>query len=169
MTPVRLAPTALRSRVKHSTTEPLRSLLHIMKFAHMQLRESVYCCLNQSQQERKLIQISGEMYNPNSNLTPMMLAIFLSLCAVRAVQIYFNFKNIVSKIQITTDCANYGLLILPLKYILCSSGLQINAKMPTPNDALQEYERHFSGIWEHFLECRIFRHKSTKCMHTSFL
>ena len=26
MTPVRLEPTALRSRVKHSTTEPLRSL-----------------------------------------------------------------------------------------------------------------------------------------------
>ena len=28
MTPVRLEPTALRSRVKHSTTEPLRSLLN---------------------------------------------------------------------------------------------------------------------------------------------
>ena len=27
MTPVRLEPTALRSRVKHSTTEPLRSLI----------------------------------------------------------------------------------------------------------------------------------------------
>ena len=27
MTPVRLEPAALRSRVKHSTTEPLRSLL----------------------------------------------------------------------------------------------------------------------------------------------
>ena len=28
MTPVRLEPAALRSRVKHSTTEPLRSQLH---------------------------------------------------------------------------------------------------------------------------------------------
>ena len=29
MTPVRLEPAALRSRVKHSTTEPLRSLSHV--------------------------------------------------------------------------------------------------------------------------------------------
>ena len=29
MTPVRLEPAALRSRVKHSTTEPLRSLLYL--------------------------------------------------------------------------------------------------------------------------------------------
>ena len=30
MTPVRLEPAALRSRVKHSTTEPLRSLIKIV-------------------------------------------------------------------------------------------------------------------------------------------
>ena len=42
--------------------------------------------------------------------------------------------------------------------------------MPTLNGgALQEYERHFSGIWGHFQECSIFRHKSTKGTHTSFL
>ena len=39
----------------------------------------------------------------------------------------------------------------------------------TVNGALQEYERHFSGIWGHFPECRIFCHKSTKFTHTSFL
>ena len=32
MTPVRLEPAALRSRVKHSTTEPLRSLCILMDF-----------------------------------------------------------------------------------------------------------------------------------------
>ena len=31
MTPVRLEPAALRSRVKHSTTEPLRSQEHVEK------------------------------------------------------------------------------------------------------------------------------------------
>ena len=31
VTPVRLEPTALRSRVKHSTTEPLRSLVCVCK------------------------------------------------------------------------------------------------------------------------------------------
>ena len=39
----------------------------------------------------------------------------------------------------------------------------------TLNGTLQEYESHFSGIWGHFLECLIFRHKSTKCTHTRFL
>ena len=38
-------------------------------------------------------------------------------------------------------------------------------EMQTLNGALQEYERHFSGIWGHFPECPIFRHKSTKCTH----
>ena len=41
----------------------------------------------------------------------------------------------------------------------------IYTEMPTLNVALQEYERHFSGIWGHFQECRIFRLKSTKCTH----
>ena len=35
-------------------------------------------------------------------------------------------------------------------------------EMPTLNDALQEYVRHFSGIWGHFLECHIFHHKCLK-------
>ena len=39
----------------------------------------------------------------------------------------------------------------------------------TLNGALQEYERHFSGVWGHFQECRIFHNKSTKCTHTSLL
>ena len=43
------------------------------------------------------------------------------------------------------------------------------SEMLTINGALQEYERHFSGIWEHFPECGIFCHKSTKCTHTSDL
>ena len=43
------------------------------------------------------------------------------------------------------------------------------AEMLTLNVALQEYERHFSGIWGHFPECCVFFHKSTKCTHTSFL
>ena len=37
--------------------------------------------------------------------------------------------------------------------------------MPTLNGSLQEYERHFSGIWGHFPECCIFCLKSTKCTH----
>ena len=32
VTPARLEPAALRSRIKHSTTEPLRSLLHLLFF-----------------------------------------------------------------------------------------------------------------------------------------
>ena len=43
------------------------------------------------------------------------------------------------------------------------------AEMPTLNGDLKEYECHFSGIWGHFPECCIFRHKSTKCTHTSLL
>ena len=39
MTPVRLAPAALRSRVKHSTTEPLRSLFFFFFFFSGRLRE----------------------------------------------------------------------------------------------------------------------------------
>ena len=42
-------------------------------------------------------------------------------------------------------------------------------EMPTLNGALQEYERHFSGIWGHFPECCIFPHKGAKFTHTSFL
>ena len=42
-------------------------------------------------------------------------------------------------------------------------------EMPTLNGALQEYERHFSGIWGNFPECHIFRHKSTKCTCTSLM
>ena len=38
-----------------------------------------------------------------------------------------------------------------------------------PLMALQEYEGHFSGIWVHFPECHIFRHKRTKFTHTCFL
>ena len=44
-----------------------------------------------------------------------------------------------------------------------------STEMPTLNAALQEYERHFSGIWGHFPECLIFPHKNIKCTHTSFL
>ena len=43
MTPVRLEPAALRSRVKHSTTEPLRSLAHlfrILKSSKIEFHES---------------------------------------------------------------------------------------------------------------------------------
>ena len=45
----------------------------------------------------------------------------------------------------------------------------IRSEIPTPNGVLKEYEGFFSGILGHFLECCIFRHKSTKCTHTSFL
>ena len=44
--------------------------------------------------------------------------------------------------------------------------LNPNTEMPNLKGALQEYERHFSGIWGHFPECCIFHHKSTKCTHT---
>ena len=42
-------------------------------------------------------------------------------------------------------------------------------EMSTLNGALQEYERHFSGMRGHFPECCIFHDKSTKCTLTSFL
>ena len=45
--------------------------------------------VNESQEERKLILISGEMYNHNCNLSLVMLAL-----AVRAVQTGFNLKKI---------------------------------------------------------------------------
>ena len=35
MTPVRLEPAAHRSRVKHSTTEPLRSPIHMCDIMHI--------------------------------------------------------------------------------------------------------------------------------------
>ena len=41
MTPVRLEPAALRSRVKHSTTEPLRSRVPSQYLLHGQVLESV--------------------------------------------------------------------------------------------------------------------------------
>ena len=41
MTPVRLEPAALRSRVKHSTTEPLRSLANFVLAAIFLLAEIV--------------------------------------------------------------------------------------------------------------------------------
>ena len=51
MTPVRLEPAALRSRVKHSTTEPLRSLYYIAYDVRISCKGPlsaalyVYCCL----------------------------------------------------------------------------------------------------------------------------
>ena len=38
MTPVRLEPAALRSRVKHSTTEPLRSLRELVALLSLSYR-----------------------------------------------------------------------------------------------------------------------------------
>ena len=60
---------------------------------------SVFCYLNQSQHERKPIQISGEMYNRNCSLTPMMLA--LSVVSAQPEQYKLNFKHVVSKISFT--------------------------------------------------------------------
>ena len=51
---------------------------------------------------------------------------------------------------------------LGLHCLLLSHCLGMLAEMST----LQEYEKHFSGIWGHFLERPIFCYKSTKCTHT---
>ena len=45
MTRVRLEPAAPRSRVKHSTTEPLRSHSHIKKFLALSLSDVVFIML----------------------------------------------------------------------------------------------------------------------------
>ena len=41
MTPVRLEPAALRSRVKHSTTEPLRSLIAILEWTKSNVQQNI--------------------------------------------------------------------------------------------------------------------------------
>ena len=46
-----------------------------------------------------------------------------------------------------------------------SGTVVIQSEMPTLNATLQENERHFSGIWGHFSECRIFCQKITNCKH----
>ena len=46
MTPIRLEPAALRSRVKHSTTEPLRSLKPGSCGHPTKYHFSIYCCMN---------------------------------------------------------------------------------------------------------------------------
>ena len=52
MTPVRLEPAALRSRVKHSTTEPLRSLnWEVIKY-HILVIELSMICLNTGPEDR---------------------------------------------------------------------------------------------------------------------
>ena len=73
----------------------------ITTFAHLQLMESVFRYLSQSQQARKLIQISGEMYNH-----------FFSRGAVTAVQIDFNFKMLFLRSSFTLGRAHYGQMIL---------------------------------------------------------